>query len=193
MQSSLQEALQELIDRLSESVRPDQTVAAFLAGGTATFMHLQQAGGHAAQHARFSEDADIHFQRAMLLDRNVTVAYLDANGEERLLALDGSYSMDIGLRHPDCFAEARLLYSSTNGRINLHLLSALDLAVTKAGRFQDHDRTDIELLARAGLLRADDFRQRATAALDYLATDPAMVRINIEEAAGLIQRSSTAN
>ena len=71
-------------------------------------------------------------------------------------------------------------------RVRLYLLSPLDLAGTKAGRLQDHDKTDIELMARAGLIEAEAFRQRASAALDYLATDPSMVRISIDEAAGLI-------
>ncbi|MEX2498754.1 MAG: hypothetical protein WD397_07755 [Wenzhouxiangellaceae bacterium] len=89
---------------------------------------------------------------------------------------------------PECFEDAEFLFASANGRVRLSLLSSVNLAVTKTGRFQDHDdRTDIELMARAGLLDRESFRQRAIEALDYLATDPAMVRINIDEAAELIE------
>jgi hypothetical protein len=42
------------------------------------------------------------------------------------------------------------------------------------------------LLARAGLLEAQAFRQWANEALDCPATDPAMVHLNIDEAAELI-------
>lgn len=192
MQDSLQQALRELVDRIAGQVRTDQVIDAFLAGGVATYMHLQQTGGPAAEAARYSEDVDLHFVRSLVLHDVPVVAYRDRNGGERMLALDGSYTIDIGLRHPDCLEDAEFLFASSNGRVRLFLLSALDLAVTKTGRFQDHDRADIESLARAGLLEAEAFRERATEALDYLATDPAMVRINIDEAAELITASSSS-
>lgn len=190
MQASLREALREMIDRISESVRPGQVVPAFLAGGAGTYLHLQKVGGPAAEQARYSEDADIHFGRALVFDRNLVVAYTDSDGQERMLALDGSYTIDIGLRHPECLDEAQFLFSSTNGRIKLYLLSPLDLAVIKAGRYQDHDRADLELLARAGLLDADAFRIRAVEALDYLATDPALIGIKIDEAIETIRSAA---
>ncbi len=189
MESSVQEALHELVERVSAQVRADHSIDAFLAGGVATYLHLNKAGGHPAEVARYSEDADIHFGRSLILNELPIVAYEDSEGKERMLALDGSYTIDIGLRHPDCFDDAEFLFASDNSRIRLYLLSPLDLAVTKAGRFQDHDRIDIELMAQAGLLDAEGFRLRATEALDYLATDPAMVRLNIEEAAELIARA----
>lgn len=191
MQESMEQALQELLDRIAGQVRADQVLDAFLAGGVATYLHLQKAGGASAAAARYSEDADIHFGRSLVLNEVPVVAYRDRHGSERMLALDGSYTIDIGLRHPDCFQDAEFLFASENGRVRLCLLSPLDLAVTKTGRFQDHDRMDIELLAKAGLLEAEAFRQRATEALDYLATDPAMVRINIDEAAELISAASS--
>lgn len=190
MQDDLIKALRELLDRISEQVREDQVVDAFLAGGVATYLHLQNAGGPPAEAARYSEDADIHFGRSLILQEVPVVAYTDSGNEERMLALDGSYTIDIGLRHPDCFDNAQFLFASTNGRVQLYLLTPLDLAVTKAGRFQDHDRIDIELLAQAGLLNADKFHQRAIESLDYLATDPAMVRINIDQATELIERAA---
>lgn len=189
MQDSLEQALRVLINRIAGQVRADQAIDAFLAGGIATYLHLQKAGGAAAEAARHSEDADIHFGRSLILNELPVVSYKDRDDTERMLALDGSYTIDIGLRHPDCFEDAEFLFASNNGRVRLYLLSPLDLAVTKTGRFQDHDRKDIELMARAGLLETEAFRQRATAALDYLATDPSLVRINIDEATELIAGS----
>lgn len=191
MRENLEQALRELLDRIAGQVRADQALDAFLAGGIATYLHLQKAGGAAAAAARYSEDVDIHFGRSLLVQDVPVVAYRDRDGNERMLALDGSYTIDIGLRHPECFEDAEFLFASNNGRVHLYLLSPLDLAVTKTGRFQDHDRTDIELLARAGLLVTEGFHQRAIEALDYLATDPAMVRINIDEAAELIENTRT--
>ncbi len=191
MEKDLKNALRSLVNRISDLIRAEQVVDAFLAGGTATYLHLQKAGGKPAKAARFSEDADIHFKRSLIHTEVPVVAYMDAKGRERVLALDGTYSIDIGLRHPECFDDAELLFTSDNKRIRLYLLNPLDLAVTKAGRFQDHDRTDIELMAQAGLLKAEEFHTRATQALDYLATDPTMVRINIDEATELIKQASS--
>ena len=141
MQDDLVKALRELLDRISEQVRDDQIIDAFLAGGVATYLHLQNAGGPPAEEARFSEDADIHFGRSLLLQEVPVVAYTDSGDEERMLTLDGGYTIDIGLRHPDCFDNAKFLFASTNGRIRLNLLSPLDLAVTKAGRLSPPDNS----------------------------------------------------
>lgn len=189
MNRGVLEAVRELAERVSAGLREGTVVDAYLAGGTATFIHLQRIGSPCASEARYSEDADIHFNRPLVLADDVVVRYQDDEGEERLLALDQTYAIDIGLRHPDCFADAELLFESENGRLRLHLLSATDLAVTKTGRFQDHDRQDIQLLARAGLLRSQEFRKRAIEALAYLATDPAMVKINIDDAVELIDQA----
>lgn len=189
MKPGLIGAVEELVERIAETIRPDQVVDAFLAGGTATCVHLQHAGGEAALEARFSEDADIHFNRRLALADDIVVRYTDAHNEERILALDRTYSIDIGLCHPDCFDDAIHLLDSRNGRLRLRILSPLDLAVTKVGRFQDHDRHDISLLAQAGLIESEAFERRANEALDYLATDPSPVKINIEEATELIRRA----
>lgn len=189
MKPGLIGAVEELVERIAKAIRPGQVVDAYLAGGTATCIHLRDAGGAAASDARFSEDADVHFKQRLVLADDIVVRYADSGGEDRVLVLDRSYTIDIGLRHPDCFDDARHLLDSRNGRLRLHILSPLDLAVTKVGRFQDHDRQDMALLARAGLIEATTFGQRATEALDYLATDPSPVELNIEEACELIRRA----
>lgn len=189
MKPGLIGALEELVERVAKEIRPDQKVDAFLAGGTATWIHLQRAGGAVASEARFSEDADVHFNRRLVLDDDIVVRYAGAGDEDRVLVLDRTYTIDIGLRHPDCFDDAIHLLDSRNGRLRLHILSPLDLAVTKVGRFQDHDRDDISLLARAGLIEATAFDRRAHEALDDLATDPSPVKLNIEEASELIRNA----
>jgi len=186
MKPGLLGAVEELVERVAEAIRPGQVVDAFLAGGTATCIHLQRAGGAAATEARFSEDADVHFNRPLALADDIVVRYADTDGEDRVLVLDRTYTIDIGLRHPDCFEDAIHLLDSQNGRLRLHILSPLDLAVTKVGRFQDHDRQDISLLARAGLIESTDFDRRAKEALKYLAKDPSPVELSIAKASELI-------
>lgn len=190
MKQGLIEALREVVERLSGDLREAIVVDACLAGGIATFVHLHRSGGLPAGEARYSEDADIHFSRTLVLSDDVVVGYRDHRGEARLLALDRNYRIDIGLRHPGCFDAAELLFESDNGRLRLHVLTATDLAVTKAGRFHDHDREDIRLLAAAGLLNPAEFHKRAVEALAHVATDPTVVRINLDVATALIQDAS---
>lgn len=46
-----------------------------------------------------------------------------------------------------------------------HVLSPVDLAVSKIARFADNDKEDIAALVRLGLTTADEVEQRATSAL----------------------------
>ena len=45
MKPGLFGAVEELVERVAKAIRPGQVVDAFLAGGTATCIHLQRAGG----------------------------------------------------------------------------------------------------------------------------------------------------
>lgn len=180
-------ALHEVAERIALQLREGQTVKATLAGGMATYVHVLNTAPELAAAVRYSDDVDMHFSRPLNLPDEIVVLYHEPEGLARAITLDRNYSTAIGLCHPDALDDARPLMQSDNGRLHLHILTPIDLAVTKVGRFQDHDRQDIELLTRAGLLNAQDFRQRATEALDYLATDPVPVALNIEEAVKLIQ------
>jgi hypothetical protein len=192
MNRSPKEALREIVERVSHTIKEGVTVDAFLAGGMATYVHTADKIP-SKDESRYSEDADIHFMRGLSLPDEVVVTYQDHAGKERALMLDRNYTSAIGLCHPDAFDRATPLFNSGNGRVRLKILTPLDLAITKVGRFQDHDRFDIGLLARCGLLDADEFSKRAYEAVDYLATDPAAILSNIRDAAELIRRASTAD
>ena len=184
-----EEALREIVERVSQTIKEGVTVDAFLAGGMATYVHTANRIPPKDE-PRYSEDADIHFMRGLSLPDEVVVTYQDRAGKERALMLDRNYSSAIGLCHPDAFDRATPLFNSGNGRIRLKILTPLDLAITKVGRFQDHDRFDIGLLARCGLLDAGEFSRQAHEAVDCLATDPAPVLANIRDAIELIRRAS---
>ncbi|HEX8009620.1 MAG TPA: DUF6036 family nucleotidyltransferase [Casimicrobiaceae bacterium] len=54
-------------------------------------------------------------------------------------------------------------------RLEVRLLTPLDLAVSKLSRFGEQDQADIRALARAGLIDAAGLRRRAEEALpDYV-------------------------
>ncbi len=186
---TLDQAIQEVIDRISSTIREGRVVDSMLAGGIAVFIHVTKRK-ELLKEARYSDDIDIEFGSRMAIPDDIQVLFEDEAGTERTIVLDRNYTAALGLLHPHAFADSRKFLVSANKRLNLRLITPLDLAVTKVGRFSDHDRHDLRLLAKAGLVNAGDFRSRATEALDYYATDPTHAKLNIEEAVELIRRFS---
>lgn len=187
MKRNLKEALEEIIERVSKEIREGVTLDAYLAGGVAAYVHTADKLSSSEQ-LRYSEDADIYFKRGLNIPDDIVVVYQDHHGKERALMLDRNYNPELGPYRPDVFKRATPLFNSKNGRVQLKILTPVDLAITKVGRFQDHDRLDIEALARCGLLDADEFAKHAHEAVEYLATDATPVLANIQDATQLIRR-----
>jgi hypothetical protein len=133
------------------------------------------AGG-AAMHfytgERFSNDIDAKILARVMLDpRDLQVAYRGDDGHARLLYFDTQYNDSFALLHHDAYHDARPI--SVEGvdsrRLEVKLLTPLDLAVSKLSRFSGQDQDDIRALARTGLIDAAALRRRAEAALpDYV-------------------------
>ena len=159
-----------------------------LVGGIAVYMHVTRSTEARLLKPRYSDDVDIDFISKVAIPDDIQVLFTDDAGSERTIVLDRNYSSAIALIHPDAQKDSLEFMFSSNRRLELRLISALDLAVTKTGRFADHDQYDLKIMAEAGLIDVQPFRHRATEALDYYATDPTHVKMNIEQAAELIRR-----
>jgi hypothetical protein len=70
--------------------------------------------------------------------------------------------------------------------LEVRLLSALDLAVSKLGRFSSQDRDDIAALARRKLITSSALRRRAEDALTGYVGNTARVQGSIELACRVI-------
>lgn len=70
--------------------------------------------------------------------------------------------------------------------LEVRLLSPLDLAVSKLGRFSSQDRDDITALARHGLIEADGLRQRAESALAAYVGHTERVRNSLDIACRIV-------
>jgi hypothetical protein len=129
----------------------------FIAGGAA--MHLYTG-------VRATEDVDAVFSSRILLPEDLDVYYLDARGEPRLLYFDRQYNDTLGLLHEDAMR---------------------DLAVSKIGRFEEHDRGDIAALSQDGLITARALRRRAEEALSYYVGHAGRVRTSIDLAVAIVE------
>lgn len=188
--------------RPSRSARPEYVAAfseiarriqATLAGlpKQALPIHMYVAGG-AAMHLytgeRVSRDVDASFSHRVALPENLDVAYRDADGAARLLYFDRQYNDTLGLLHEDAYDDSLpLQLDGIDAHVlDVRLLSPIDLAVSKIGRFANHDRDDIASLARRKLVSSSALRRRAEAALVGYVGDTRRVRGQIELATRIV-------
>lgn len=130
----------------------------YVAGGAALHFYTGE---------RVSEDIDAVFSRRIALPDNLEVAYRDADGAARLLYFDRQYNDTLALMHEDAQQDslALALTGIDARKLDVRLLSPLDLAVSKLSRFSEQDRDDIVTLARRKLIKAAVLRSRAKQAL----------------------------
>jgi hypothetical protein len=130
----------------------------YVAGGAATYFYT---GG------RVSNDVDAVFSKRFALPDDLEVTYRDSDGAPRLLYFDRQYNEMFALMHEDAHeASVPLTLKHVDASVlEVRLLSALDLAVSKISRLSSQDRDDIIALARQGLISSEALRRRSDEAL----------------------------
>ncbi len=167
------------------------------AGGPARPVVVCVAGG-AALHfytgARYTNDIDAKiFARVMLDPKELQVAYADADGRTRLLYLDTQYNDSFALLHHAAYDDARPidLAGVDARRLDVRLLTPLDLAVSKLSRYSAVDCDDIRALAVTGLIDAAALRRRAEAALPDYVGNLNRIKNSIELAVKLVTAATS--
>jgi hypothetical protein len=150
-------------------------VQMYVAGGAALHLYTGQ---------RLSDDIDASFSHRIALPDDLEVAYADADGAAKLLYFDRQYNDTLGLLHEDAYEDSQPIDLSGVDRsvLDVRVLSPVDLAVSKLGRFASQDRDDIVALARLKLVDSTALRQRAEEALAAYVGDTARVQGSIEVA-----------
>lgn len=172
-------AIYELFDIISTEIigeRPFQ-VNAYLAGGAA--VHLYNS-------SRTSNDVDTVFSPPVHIN-DVVVHYTDEKQRKRTLVYDPTYFAELGLIHPDYQNDSRQVWRKKN--LTLHVLSPVDIAVTKIARFLPRDKEDIAELAAKGFLTPELLEKRANEAIDYFIGNTAMLKYNIQDACDLVRQN----
>jgi hypothetical protein len=177
-------AFSELAARIAEplSALPKRLlpIKMYVAGGAALHFYTGE---------RTSKDIDASFSRRIVLPEDLEVSYRDADGAARLLYFDRQYNDTFALMHED--AQPNSVPLSLQGIdaavLDVRLLSALDLAVSKISRLSSQDREDIAALARHGLIRSSALRRRAEAALGGYVGNLDVLRTSIALACHLVE------
>ena len=182
------EAFTEIMRRLQAAFGETRAgpIVVCVAGGAA--LHLYTG-------ARVSKDIDAKVMARFIPPENLEVSYRDADGHARLLYFDTQYNDTYGLLHEQAYDDALpiRLEGIDPGKLEVRLLTPLDLAVSKLSRYEGHDQEDISALAKAGLIDAASLRDRAEEALPSYAGDVARVKNSIALAAKRVTQACSAS
>lgn len=155
LETGLARGLARLFHELEQRLDLQKPINAYLAGGMA--VHLYTG-------SRFTTDVDAEFDARLLLPPNLAVTTRLDDGSDHLIYLDTNYNPTFALMHEDHQVDARAIDIGTK-MLKLHILSPVDLAVSKISRFASADQEDIAALVRAGLTDGEHISSRAREAL----------------------------
>lgn len=170
-------AFAELMSRIEAALGDYRgpPVPVYVAGG---------AAAHIYTGSRLSADIDAAFGRRLLLPDDLQVMYKAGDGTQRTVYFDRHYNDTLGLMHEDAHADSASIEvpGINRKRLDVRILSPVDLAVSKLARYAQPDREDIKALAAAGLLDPAKLRRRAEEALAGYIGRANDVRISIDHA-----------
>jgi hypothetical protein len=162
--TALANALRDLFRQLEERLSLRSPLNVYLAGGMA--VHLYTA-------SRVTTDVDAEFGGRVFLPNDLMVEVTLEDGTQQVIYLDTNYNSSFALMHEDYLDDAIPVDLGVHQLLRVHVLSPVDLAVSKIARFADNDKEDIAALVRLGLTSADAIEQRATSALAGYIVGPA--------------------
>ncbi|MDP2759901.1 MAG: DUF6036 family nucleotidyltransferase [Sideroxyarcus sp.] len=164
--------LGRLLARLSAELELKSEMDVYIAGGIA--VHLYTG-------VRVTSDVDAEFSKRFLLPKDMIELVDVGNGELVGLHIDPNYNSSFALLHEDYLDDA-IPVGIQADMLRVHILSPVDLAVSKISRLSDIDRGDIEALAAAGLVTAEQIEARAHDALGGYVGNQRMILVNIKDA-----------
>lgn len=180
--TALAAGLKELLRQLEVRLSLRSPVNVYLAGGMA--VHLYTA-------SRVTTDVDAEFGSRVFIPSDLIVDVTLEDGTQQAVYFDTNYNSSFALMHEDYLEDALSLNLGTE-HLKLHVLSPLDLAVSKIARFADNDKEDIAALVRLGLTTSDEIERRATSALGGYVGGMAMLRLNLRDALVLARQVEAA-
>lgn len=173
--TALAEGLRALFQKLEQRLALRSPLNVYLAGGMA--IHLYTA-------TRVTTDVDAEFKGRIFLPNDLMVEVALEDGTQQIVYFDSNYNSSFALMHED-YQDDSIPVDLGLEKIRVHVLSPVDLAVSKIARFADNDKEDIAALVRLGLTNADQIEQRATSALEGYVGGLAMLKVNLRDAVAL--------
>jgi hypothetical protein len=176
--TALAKGLRELFRQLAERLALQSPLHIYLAGGMA--VHLYTAH-------RVTTDVDAEFGGRVYLPNDLMVEVKLEDGTHQVIYLDTNYNPTFALMH-EGYQDDAIPVDLGVDQILVHVLSPVDLAVSKIARFAANDKEDIAALVRLGLTSADEIEQRATSALTGYVGGLTMLKLNLRDAVALARK-----
>ena len=175
--TALAVGLRELFSQLQERLALNCPVNVYLAGGMA--VHLYTAN-------RVTTDVDAEFGARIYLPNDLMVEVTLEDGTPQVIFLDTNYNSTFALMHED-YLDNAIFVDFGLENIRVHVLSPVDLPISKIARFADNDKEDIRALARLKLIHSEQIDERARSAMAGYIGGQAMLELNLKEAVMLIR------
>lgn len=138
-------------------------------------------------------DVELRFTETLKPKRNEienavgAIDFDDENDDPKTIVFDGSFNPTLGLLDPEYENRAESIYQTNSKLIRLYLVSAVELAVSKLGRYETNDRQDIINLYQNQKFTLKEFKEVAAEALSYCGASPNKVEFNIKMAIKLLE------
>lgn len=174
----LAQGLRALLSALEKRLALNRPLHVFLAGGMA--VHLYTA-------SRVTTGVDAEFGGRVHLPSDLMVEVTLEDGSPQVVYLDTSYNSTFALMH-ESYLDDAIPVDLGLEQLRVHVLSPVDLAVSKIARWAENDRDDVAALVRLGLTSADEIEQRATSALGNYVGGQAMLMLNLRDAVALARQ-----
>jgi hypothetical protein len=166
---------------------PHEAVKVYLFGGCAIHLHIGN---------RVSNDIDAELEpiqklKSATLEAAIkAVGFDDEEGDYCTVDFDGNFNPTIAPIHPDYKERSSLLYTTKSKLVFLYLVSAVDIAVSKLGRFESVDQEDIINLFQNKMFTMEDFRETAEEAKNYCGVATDKLGFNIRMAIDLLKEEA---
>ena len=167
---------------------PNEAVKVYLFGGCAIHLHIG---------SRASNDIDAELEPIQKLKPvkllESAIKAVDFNDEEDdycILDFDGNFNPTITPIHPDYKERSSLLHTTKSQLVSLYLVSAVDIAVSKLGRFVSIDQEDIISLFQNKMFTIEDFMETAEEAKKYYGVATDKLEFNINMAINLLKEEA---
>jgi hypothetical protein len=174
------ELIQRIAEPLCELPKRSLPIKMYVAGGAAMHFYTGE---------RISNDVDAVFSKRIALPSDLEVTYQDPDGAARLLYFDRQYNDTFALMHEDAYDDSvpLTLKHIDASILDVRLLSALDLAVSKISRFSSQDRDGITALAKHGLIKSAALRRRSLEVMQNYVGNLDTLKSTIEFACRIVE------
>ncbi len=167
---------------------PQEAVKVYLFGGCAIHLHIGN---------RASNDIDAELQVIPELkpSNNLesaikAVSFEDEEGDYCMLDFDGNFNPTIAPIHPDYKERASCIHITQSKSVSLYLVSAVDIAVSKLGRFESVDRKDIIDLFQKNMFTIEEFIETAEEAEKYYGIATDKLKFNVKMSINILREEA---